>query len=274
MFNLWRAVDNPEETMPERKSDTSLIGAWDFPVALALLTRLPLPRIPQAAFARQARAAWAFPLVGCFVGAIAAVVGISAIALGLPATVVAGLCLATQIIVTGAMHEDGLADSADGLWGGWTLERRLEIMKDSQIGTYGVLALILSLGLRWSALSLVVIVTPWLLIPIAALSRAGLPVMMALVPRARPGGLSDQVGNPGWRSAGIAILVGVGVSLIGFGFGTALLCAAVLLTLLLAIAALAKAKIGGQTGDILGASQQVGEIALLLILAAQLSSSA
>ena len=132
-----------------QKSD---IKGIDAVLALVLLTRLPLPHLPKDSFARQSRAVWAFPLAGLVVGGLATVMAAAALAVWPPA-VAAGLALAVQILVTGAMHEDGLADSADGLWGGFDRSRRLEIMKDSQIGTYGVLALVLSLGLRWLTLS-------------------------------------------------------------------------------------------------------------------------
>ncbi len=109
-----------------------------------------------AATARGALAAWAYPLVGVVVGGLGAVTGALALWLGLPAPLAAGLVLLAMIAVTGALHEDGLADTADGFWGGWDRARRLEIMKDSQIGSYGVIALILSLGLRWSALGVLI----------------------------------------------------------------------------------------------------------------------
>ncbi|MEM8578904.1 MAG: adenosylcobinamide-GDP ribazoletransferase, partial [Pseudomonadota bacterium] len=112
---------------------------WHPLLAALLLSRLPLPRVPDAAFAEGARAVWAYPVVGLLLGAFAA--GIGALA---PTPVIgAGLALAAMAMMTGALHEDGLADTADGLWGGQSRARRLEIMKDSRIGAYGVLALIL-----------------------------------------------------------------------------------------------------------------------------------
>ncbi|MFT7596440.1 MAG: adenosylcobinamide-GDP ribazoletransferase, partial [Paracoccaceae bacterium] len=144
--------------MPE--NDKPPFAVSDVAVAFVLLTRLPLPTLPDHAFARQAHAAWAFPLVGLVVALLAGGMGWAALRLGLPASIAAGLVLGAQIMLTGAMHEDGLADTADGLWGGFNADRRLEIMKDSAIGTYGVLALILSLGLRWAALTLLLPISP------------------------------------------------------------------------------------------------------------------
>ena len=243
----------------------------DLPVALALLTRLPLPRLPDAAFGRQARAVWAFPFAGLAVGAMGALAAAVATALGLPPSIAAGLCLMAQALGTGAMHEDGLADTADGFWGGWTVERRLEIMKDSRIGTYGVLALILTVGLRWMALGVVLAISVWPVLAVAVLSRAGLPVLMAAMSGARPGGLSDKVGRPVMGSA--VGSVALGLVLAGMILPAAL--PALLLATILGLAgmaALAWGKIRGQTGDVLGATQQVTEVMGLLALAAILSS--
>ncbi|WP_050930201.1 adenosylcobinamide-GDP ribazoletransferase [Aestuariivita boseongensis] len=250
-----------------RENDTAPFRPLDLGVALALLTRLPLPALPKGAFDRQAQASWAFPLVGALLGLLAALVAFAAMDLGLPVWIAAGLVLAVQIILTGALHEDGLADCADGFWGGFAPERRLEIMKDSHIGTYGVLALVLSVGLRWSALSVVIAQAPLALVAVAVASRMGLPAMMSALPRARPGGLSDRVGEPPLPSVAASVLIG----LVMIGLATGMTMAPIVLAALLAIAlcgAVAQAKIGGQTGDVLGATQQVTEIACLLALAA------
>ena len=159
------------------KSDMRL---RDILLALVLLTRLPLPRLPDSAFARQAKAAWAYPLAGLAVALPACVLGALALAAGLPAGPAAGLVMTVQVLLTGAMHEDGLADVADGFWGGFTRERRLEIMKDSRIGAYGVLALVLILILRWSALTALIGAGGiWALAGVAAPSRAPMAVLMA-----------------------------------------------------------------------------------------------
>ncbi|MFD2856579.1 adenosylcobinamide-GDP ribazoletransferase [Seohaeicola zhoushanensis] len=240
--------------------------ALDPLVALALLTRLPLPRLPECLRATGPRrlglpagraGGWRPGRAG----------GLAALRLGLPAGIAAGLALAAQVMLSGAMHEDGLADVADGFWGGFDRARRLEIMKDSAIGSYGVLALILSLGLRWSALSLLLPQDPAALIAAACLSRATLPALMTALPPARAGGLSRGVGVPGWTVSAAALALGLGLAyaLTGPAALAALLTTALLLT---AFAALARAKIGGQTGDVLGASQQLGEIAVLLTLLA------
>lgn len=242
----------------------------DLTAALGLLTRLPVPVDGTAAAARGARAAWAWPLAGLAVAGIAGAVGWAALVAGLPAGVAAGLVLAAQVMATGALHEDGLADTADGLWGGWDKERRLEIMRDSRIGAYGVVALVLSLGLRWSALAVVMAGPGWIWALLAAgvASRAGMVVLMAGLPPARPGGLSAATGQPPgsavWRAAALGAVACV--PLLGAGGMWALAAAAGALA---GLAAVARAKIGGQTGDILGAGQQLAEIAVLLAVSAQ-----
>ncbi len=237
----------------------------DIAVALALLTRLPLPRLGDDAFADQARSSWAFPLVGLVVGVLSGTVGLVVLALGLPGAVAAGVVTGVQVIVTGAMHEDGLADTADGLWGGWTRERRLEIMKDSAIGTYGVLALILSVGLRWIALTGLMSSGIGPVIAAAALSRAVLPAVMHLLPHARASGLSHRVGVPDGRDALIALGLGAVIAAIAAGPG-ALLALGLAGVGCAGLARVAMVRIGGQTGDILGASQQIVEIVVLLTL--------
>ncbi|GGD40529.1 adenosylcobinamide-GDP ribazoletransferase [Sinisalibacter lacisalsi] len=240
----------------------------DIAEALALLTRLPMPAQTEH---RGAQAAWAWPLAGVAVALLAGLAGWGALTLGLPVALAAGLILATQVAATGALHEDGLADSADGLWGGQTRARRLEIMKDSRIGSYGVLALILSIGLRWSALAAILdagaLFAP--LIAVAVLSRAPMAVLMAALPNARGDGLAQSVGRPAQDSATLGVLVALALAFAILGWGTLapILWAAFAV---IALAAIARAKIGGQTGDILGATQQVAEIAALAALAATL----
>ena len=239
----------------------------DIRVAAVLLTRLPLPRLDDSAFSNGARATWAYPLTGLVLGALAASFGYVATALGLPAFVAAGIMLAVLMISTGAMHEDGLADVADGFWGGYTRERRLEIMKDSQIGTFGTLALIVVTGLRWAGYALVLQHSFAACIAAAVLSRAAMPAMMCALPHARSDGLSHSVGRPPVASAAIAAVLAVGLCLVPLGWSLIASTVAIL-AVGTATGWLARAKIGGQTGDVLGATQQISEVAVLLAIAA------
>lgn len=251
-------------------SDMAQMALADLRSALALLTRLPLPQSNVAP--RGAQAAWAWPVAGAIIGVIAAAVAALSVGFGLTPAVGATLTLATTALLTGAMHEDGLADTADGLWGGWDKVRRLEIMKDSHIGSYGMLALILVTLARWSALSALLATGGAFsaIIAAACLSRAPMAVLMVWLPNARANGLSQSVGQPDAKTAGIAVLIGMLFCLVLTGWqtlGAAFAVAAVSLGLGL----VARAKIGGQTGDILGASQQLAEAAALCALAASLS---
>lgn len=238
---------------------------WEILVAGTLLTRIPLPHAPKSAFAHQEDSVWAFPIVGLLVGLLTCTVGWIALGFALPAPIIAGLMLGASMILTGAMHEDGLADCADGFWGGFDPTRRLEIMKDSQIGTYGVLALLVTTGLRWLALTAVISTGFAGVIVAAVLSRGVMPALMALLGNARKSGLSHSVGRPTQQIALISFVIAsliagliVGSTAIG-----AILVAAVVA---FGIAQLAKAKIRGQTGDVLGATQLLAETAILLWL--------
>ncbi|WP_299967072.1 adenosylcobinamide-GDP ribazoletransferase [uncultured Roseobacter sp.] len=234
----------------------------DLLLAGVLLTRLPLPQLPPDAFARGARAVWAYPVAGTLLGLVAGAVGQTLLALGLPAVFAAGGVLAVLMLLSGAMHEDGLGDTADGFWGGQTAARRLEIMKDSHIGTYGLLALGVTTGLRWSAYAALIPLGIWPVVAAAALSRAAMPCVMAGLPHARDTGLSLSVGQPDGRAAVTALVLAVVIGLASVGPAAVggLLSA---LTATLGVGLIAHRKIAGQTGDVLGAVQQVSELAVL-----------
>ena len=258
--------------MAQNNDTTAPLALSDIPAALGLLSRLPVSVDTDRATERGAMAAWAYPIAGLILALIAGAVTQAALWLGLPNALAAGLTPATLIITTGAMHEDGLADSADGLWGGWDKDHRLKIMKDSFIGTYGMLALALGLILRWSALTLILehgMLWPAVL-ACAMLSRAVMVPMMASLPHARSEGLSHSVGRPPVHTGLVALGISVVASLILLQVWALWLIAACALTAL-ACAAIARSKIGGQTGDILGATQQLTEITALLTLAALLT---
>jgi len=213
-------------------------------------------------------AVWAFPIVGAVLGGVGAALAWGTMQLGLPPVMAAGLALVIMIICTGAMHEDGLADCADGFWGGWTQEQRLAIMKDSQIGTYGVLALILTVGLRWIGYSFLLTQGPAGIIAASALSRSVLPAIMTALPHARADGLSRTVGQPSQRTALFTLAIGLVIGVLSLGWG-AVGATVMAIVAASACAAVARNKIGGQTGDVLGASQQLAELAVILFLVAR-----
>lgn len=242
----------------------------DLRMAASFVTILPVASSKPAADGAIVRATWALPIAGLMVGLAGAVAYKISSRFGLTPNLAALLALATTALITGALHEDGLADTADGLGGGRTRERKLEIMRDSRIGTYGVCALILSFGLRWSALA--TIANPWAvalaLCAAHTAARAGVPAFMSLVPPARPDGLSASAGSPPGRSIAIAFALGTLALVLALGPGKALVGLILLSLAGLMLARLAIRQIGGQTGDILGAFEQLGEILILLVAAA------
>jgi adenosylcobinamide-GDP ribazoletransferase len=232
--------------------------------AFALLTRLPVPDHRGTG----AGSAWAWPVVGAVLGAIGAGVAGLALWLGLTPGVAAVLVLVAGAMLTGGLHEDGLSDTADGLFGGWTRERRLEIMKDSRVGSYGVLALVLVTLARWSALASVLAAGGlWALVAVGALSRAPMGVVMSALPNARGAGLSHATGRPSGGVALIGAALAVACAFLFAGWAALPMLALVALTTVW-LARSARARIGGQTGDILGAAQQLAEAAALAVLAA------
>ncbi len=209
-------------------------------------------------------------MAGLLVGLAGAVAYAIAHRLGLPPEPAAMLALVASILVTGAIHEDGLADAVDGLGGGDTRERKLDIMRDSRIGTFGACALIASIMLRWSALQAIAdpssVAAALLIAHIAA--RAAVPVFMWLVPPARADGLSAGAGQPHPQSAMIAAVLGIICLAIGFGPSKAIIALILLAIAALLWASLATRHLGGQTGDILGALEQSSETVVLLMAAA------
>jgi adenosylcobinamide-GDP ribazoletransferase len=243
-------------------------------VGFIFLTRLRLPALAAWPADAVARAAWAFPVVGAALGLLGGGVALIALRLGLPIPAAALLGLGATILATGALHEDGLADSADGLGGGQTRERKLEIMRDSRIGSYGAIALFISLGLRWAAVTALLGgaagAVLGALVAAHAVSRAGLPAIMHYVDPARPGGLAAEAGRPDAALVRAAAALGVVAALAGLGWGRGIAALIAAVIVLAATAMLARRQIGGYTGDVLGAAQQMAEAAVLLVAAAQL----
>jgi adenosylcobinamide-GDP ribazoletransferase len=246
----------------------------DLKIGLIFLTRLPLTYQTPFAKGELSQALWTAPIVGMGVGLLGAAVYGVAQALHLPPWPAAVLAVAATLIVTGALHEDGLADVADGFGGGATRERKLEIMRDSRIGTFGVCALILSFLLRVGALTnlgdpgLVAAV----LIAAHAAGRAPIAAFMRFIPAARTDGMSADAGRPSQASAMVAVLLGFVPLMMALGFAAGVVAAVLLAAGFGFMAWLCKRQIGGQTGDVLGTLEQIGEIVVLLVAAAAAST--
>ncbi len=245
-------------------------------ICVRFYSRLPVPLLPGEAGAHALPdfrlVPRAVPLAALVIALPAALVTLAGGAAGIDPSLVATLAITALVGTTGAFHEDGLADAADGLFGGATPERRLEIMKDSRVGSYGAMALGLALLLRvtalaailqaaggWAAAAAMLAAAPW--------SRAEGVRLLASEAAARGTGASAAVGKPAMATAlvasGLALVLGLGATL-----GAGLPLAGLVLGLVLAggcvhgLAGLARRLIGGQTGDIVGAAQQLAEIAI------------
>ena len=258
----------------QEEADTSL--SKDVRVALCFLSRLPV-KPPQGPF-NLAHASRAFGLAGLILGAISGLAFVMASLIGLGTTAAVIIALAIGTLATGGLHEDGLADVADGFGGGWDRSRKLEIMRDSQIGTYGVLALIFSVGFRIvayagllgtdrGALEAVAIFAA-----IGCLSRAPMAMMMYQMPVARKDGRAVEAGSPSHDNlrtglfvsaiaGGVILFFPAGVS------GVAMTVAGMAFAYLV-VARTAEKNIGGYTGDVLGTLQQITEIFCLIALLA------
>jgi adenosylcobinamide-GDP ribazoletransferase len=236
--------------------------------ATAFLTRLPLMRVATVGGPTIAQAGWAFPLAGLLVGIIGAVVyALAHRYLALPPWPAAALAVAATLAATGALHEDGLADTIDGFGGGTTREQKLDIMRDSHIGVYGVCAVALSILIRVGAVASLADsgLAAAALLAAHGAARATLPAVMFLVPPARSDGLSFAAGQPPAIPALAAAVIGIVILIVCLGFGHAIEATITLAIVVALMARLSMAQIGGQSGDVLGAVEQVGEIAVLLV---------
>lgn len=231
--------------------------------AMSLLTRAPAG-MPAPGASDLARAVPWFPVVGGLVGLVVAG-SYAGLIVVLPPVAAAGLALAVGLLLTGALHEDGLADTADAMGAGDPEEAR-RILKDPAHGTFGVLAIVLSVVLRVAALATL---DAWTAVAIlagaGALSRGAAASLLAVARPASDAGLGASYATATSRKdAGVAIAVALGIGAISLGV---MVVPAALLSALASagVGVLAARRIGGVTGDVLGAAQQVAEILVLLL---------
>jgi adenosylcobinamide-GDP ribazoletransferase len=246
-------------------------GNWidDLRVATAFLTRVPLRVGELSAPGRLAEASWAFPVVGIGVGIAGAAVYF-AVHWMLGSPLAAVFAVGAQIALTGALHEDAAGDVADGLGGGGSREDKLAIMRDSRVGTYGVVALTLLVVARIAVISTLE-ESEYVLAALVvggAVSRAAMVAVMDTLPAARSDGLGAAAGRPEQRNVAVAAAIGVVLSLLALGFGTGLAALAGGVAGAGFVAWLAWWQIGGHTGDVLGACQQGGEVICLAAIVA------
>jgi len=264
---------------PIQKEPLSIIRDWrqDIVDCIAFFSRLPVPPIlgkVSEGMPDLPRSTRAMPIVGLFLGLVAMVPATLFDALTftapLPAMLLAVMTIATMAIITGGLHEDGFADVADGFWGGHTKERKLDIMKDSRLGAYGAIALSFSLLLRISILSYLfenygVQVGGIAYLASCVVSRVPILHVWYTLPAARTNGISASIGQPNTQSYAIGIALGAIATAICivpyFGLLSALSAFTMVVLSALLVVRTARKHIDGQTGDVLGSSQQLGEIA-------------
>jgi adenosylcobinamide-GDP ribazoletransferase len=237
--------------------------------AFALLTRLPVGWLnAKDASDTFAASVWAYPVVGAVVGGIGGAAYGGCAWLAMPPAVCAVWALVVMVLVTGALHEDGLADTADGLGGGRTRAQKLAIMRDSRIGTFGTIALVLSLAVRGTTLTALAQpgrVVPALIVA-SALGRGAILVLLLALAPARPDGLAFGLRDrrPGRSAAGLGLASAVSFALLP----PVLAACAIAATLVSAwiIGWIARRQLDGHTGDVLGTASVCAECVVLTLL--------
>jgi adenosylcobinamide-GDP ribazoletransferase len=248
--------------------------AWyrDVAAMISLITVLP-----SRALVPQHRSLRAMPIAGAVASILSACLFALSLNIGLPVTISATLSIACLVMTGGGLHEDGLADTADGFGGGGTQTEKLEIMRDSVIGSFGTIAIVLSLLARILLLvEIARLIAPItcmaVLIAVGALSRTGIIAVLASLPSARPDGLGAAYARPSHSVLIQAFSVGgiLSLALLATPGGMSVLLAAWIGMGLatFSIARLAMRQIGGQTGDVCGAVQQGSEIFILIFILA------
>lgn len=234
-----------------------------FWVALGFLTTLPVPRHDLPPDALRRAGVW-FPVVGLLLGALLAAAAVG-LRLVLPAPVAAVLVTVLWVALTGGLHLDGLADCCDGLLPPVARERRLEIMRDPRLGTFGVAGVVLALLLRGTAIATLAPAWPALLL--APLWARWLLLVAAQRPSARPGGMGASMGlaqSPG-RVAGAALMPLAVTAMLGWQQWLLWLAVAGAALAALGVLWLAQRRLGGVTGDVFGAVVEVSEVVFLCV---------
>ncbi len=251
--------------------------AADAARAVAFLSRIPMPQSVFAGYdGRLSRVARTFPVAGIVIGLLPALILFLMLGLHADRLMAALVALAVQTLSTGALHEDGLADCADGIGGGRDREHTLSIMKDSRIGTYGAVALILSFALRAAALAAIAREAPpaaaALALPaVACIGRGALVWHWHRLPPAKPDGVAAAAGRPDESAMHVALVSGclLAALIIWPSLGLLPLVCSLLAAgiAVLAFTLFIRRKLSGHTGDTLGATEQISEIAAFCALA-------
>ncbi|CAN5442344.1 adenosylcobinamide-GDP ribazoletransferase [soil metagenome] len=263
----------------DQVQDTARAWLADAIASIGFLTRIPVHDLLPDPHPPLARSMRGFPLAGLLIGVIGAVAFALCGILHVPLLVTASISLGAMLLATGALHADGLADMADGFGGGASCERKLEIMRDTHIGSFGVVVLVLVLLTEVASLAAINgpdrFAAPAVIVASAILSRTAMVWLMHTLPPARTDGLSAAAGRPSSDTVLAALILGGVLAglllLIAGGMMTAAFAIAACALAALAVRALAQQQIGGQTGDVCGATQMICEAATLAATAASLS---
>lgn len=239
-----------------------------FRAAIGFLTRVPMGEVSTGSLGNASR--W-FPTVGALIGLAIAGFYILAIEI-VPALLAAIVAVTFGLFLTGGLHEDGLADAADAFGSGTVGDRALEIMRDSRLGTYGTLALIISVGWRVAAVaSLNPVSAVTALVLAGSMGRTGAVILMGVSPTARPEGVGHQVALGAGREAVVLAITSAGaIGLVVAGLW-AVAAAAVTAAVVIGVRIAALRRVGGVTGDILGACEQLVEVLVLTLMVVVLS---
>jgi adenosylcobinamide-GDP ribazoletransferase len=238
-----------------------------FWMALGFLTIFPAPGRVEINVHELGKASAWFPFIGALLGGIVALAH-QGFMMIFPTLLSAVLTVTIWVFLTGTLHLDGLADSFDGLLNASSPERRLEIMQDPHIGAFGVVGLSLMISLKFAAISAVPVSKLWYALPLAASFARWLLLLAARQPMARESGMGaafKQSLQP--MDAWTAAIVPVGLGILAGIRGIIAILFAILATI--GIARLARARLGGLTGDVFGLIVEVAEVTVLLVFAFQ-----
>lgn len=236
-------------------------------IALQFLTRLPLPKAQYDPAAVKTSIYW-YGAVGLIIGAVLLLTNglLQWLAPALDASIHSALILCLWVLITGALHLDGLADSADAWLGGQTPERTLEIMKDPRSGPAGVTSIVLLLLLKFACLQALIEHSALLLLLAPALSRSLMPVLFLHTPYVRENGLATAFASGLSAKLSYGVMAGVGALwcvLLGF---SALFALLVIGIVFIGLRAMMLDRIGGTTGDTAGAAVEILEAVSLLAI--------
>ncbi len=273
-FDTSQSMKNSNSQAFDDQNRHSLLN--DTAASIAFLTRLPVaieyirPHISSAVRG--------FPIVGLIVGLFSGLVFWLATTFGIGANIAGFLSITASFAITGGLHEDGLADVADGFGGGWSRERKLEIMRDSSIGTYGTFALIISVAIRGLGYGQILgndaglLHTLLVFSAVGALSRTSIVYMMHKLNAARTDGRAVEAGRPSKSAMKSTMIIGAGSALLlvslSMGFSPAVLMLFSAVAAYLLVRYICLGQIGGYTGDVLGALQQISEVFAVILLVA------